>query len=422
MTHPTASSMASVFGYLRTSFRQANHPLWVVLQQVGVRGLQAVKFLLAARLLGPEQVGLVGIALICLAVAEGMSDTGLAQAVVQNRRSVNRWQAGAVWTLQITRGAGIAVCLWLLASPIAWAFDAPASASLVALAGGVALLRNSLNPGLYLAQRQRNFRKLSVYEVTAAFVDIATTLLLIRAGLGADSMLLGSLAGEASKSAMTWTWFRFGIQPSMHWRLIARFTSFGKWIWGSSIITLLLNQFDKILVAKLLGTTEFGLYQVASRFAQLTVSDGSMALGQYLYPNFSHRYRESANSARAYFYHIAKRVIPVLTAIVTTLFIFAPLLLETLLGSQWTAAGSTLRILAIASGAGAAIALMVPYLRATAKPHIVTKAASIQLAIFAPLAIILGNLYNATGVALATTLGGIATAMFLLFNIRGKNE
>ena len=49
--------MAYVTGYLRSSLRQANHPLWVVLQQVGVRGLQAMKFLLAARLLGPEQVG-----------------------------------------------------------------------------------------------------------------------------------------------------------------------------------------------------------------------------------------------------------------------------------------------------------------------------------------------------------------------------
>lgn len=412
--------MASVSGYLRSWLRQANHPLWVVLQQVGVRGLQAVKFLLAARLLGPEQVGLVGIALICLAIAEGMSDTGLSQAVVQNRRSVNRWQAGAVWTLQVTRGTGIAVCLWLLASPIAWAFDAPASASLVALAGGVALLRNSLNPGLYLAQRQRDFRKLSVYEVTAAFVDIATTLLLIRAGLGAASMLLGSLAGEASKSAMTWTWFRFGIQPSMHWRLIARFTSFGKWIWGSSIITLLLNQFDKILVAKLLGTTEFGLYQVASRVAQLAVSDGSMALGQYLYPNFAHRFRESASSATTYFRHITTWALPVLFTIVVILIFLAPILLDVLLGPQWIAAGPTLRILTIASGAGATITLMVQFLRATGKPHIVTKAAAIQLTIFTPLAFILGNLYNATGIALATTIGGVVTAMFLLYHIIGK--
>ena len=264
---------------LRAAISQPGHPLWVIGQQVVVRGLQAGKFLLAARLLGPEQIGLVGIALICLAIAESMSDTGLAQAVVQHKRRLNQWQAGAVWTLQGARGIGIALALALLSSPIAWAFGATSAANLVALAGGVALLRNSLNPGLFLAQRNRNFRKLCGYEVAAALVDITTTLLLIHSGVGAASVLLGSIAGETSKLLMTWSWLRTPMRPTLRWQLIAPFTSFGKWIWGSSIITLLLNQMDKILVARLLGTSEFGLYQVASRLAQLVVADASVALG-----------------------------------------------------------------------------------------------------------------------------------------------
>ena len=378
-----------------------------------MRGLQACKFLLAARFLGPEQVGLVGIALICLAIAEGMSDTGLSQAVVQNKRSLNRWQAGAVWTLQLSRGLVIALGLFLLSTPIAWAFGATSATGLVALAGIVALLRNSLNPGLFVAQRNRNFRKLSIYEVSAAVVDITTTLLLIRAGMGPASVLLGSVAGESSKLLMTWSWFRVSIKPTVQWRLIAPFTSFGKWIWGSSVITLVLNQLDKILVAKLLGTTEFGFYQVASRVAQLVVADASVALGQYLYPTLSHRHRMSKSDAKSYFARVLLFIVPVLIVVSGLLMIFAPWLIATFIGQKWQSAVSILRVLSLAMLFGGVIALLVSYARAVGQPQIVTRAAAFQLAALALLAPILIWKFGAIGMAWATTGALFVSVIYL---------
>lgn len=57
---------------------------WVLLQQVVVRGFVALKFLAIGRILGPEAIGAVSIALLAVAIAEALSDTGLAQAVVQD--------------------------------------------------------------------------------------------------------------------------------------------------------------------------------------------------------------------------------------------------------------------------------------------------------------------------------------------------
>src|ERR1700722_2735843 len=59
--------------------------IWVLLQQIVVRGFVAVKFLAIGRILGPAAIGSVSVALLAVAIAEALSDTGLAQAVVQGR-------------------------------------------------------------------------------------------------------------------------------------------------------------------------------------------------------------------------------------------------------------------------------------------------------------------------------------------------
>jgi len=55
--------------------------IWVLLQQIVVRGFVAVKFLAIGRILGPAAIGSVSVALLAVAIAEALSDTGLAQAV-----------------------------------------------------------------------------------------------------------------------------------------------------------------------------------------------------------------------------------------------------------------------------------------------------------------------------------------------------
>ena len=78
---------------------------WVLAQQVAVRGLVAVKFLAIGRLLGPAAIGSVSVALLAVAIAESLSDTGLAQAVVQGRDAPTRDELGAVFTTLVARGA-----------------------------------------------------------------------------------------------------------------------------------------------------------------------------------------------------------------------------------------------------------------------------------------------------------------------------
>src|ERR1700761_8880046 len=88
---------------------------WVLIQQIVVRGLVAIKFLAIGRILGPSAIGSVSIALLAVAIAESLSDTGLPQAVVQGHETPSRRELSAVWTTLATRGLLVAMLLVALA-------------------------------------------------------------------------------------------------------------------------------------------------------------------------------------------------------------------------------------------------------------------------------------------------------------------
>lgn len=392
---------------------------WMLAQQVSVRGLQASKFLLAARYLGPQQIGLVGIATLTLAIVESLSDTGMAQAVVQRPNRVSSEEAGAIWLMQLLRGLALGVLLLALAVPITLLLQVPTAAGLVMFAGVIPLVRNSSNPGVFLVQRERNFRRLSIYETASAVVDIGVSIFLIYRGVGELSILIGTVAGELLKVLLSWTWFRVPVIPSFRWSKIKEFTDFGKWIWRGSVINLILNQFDKVLVARAIGAAELGLYQMAARLAQLIVADAAIAVGQYLFPTFSQKYRISSSTVNRYFKGVISILLP-LGVVVTMLLAFsADWIVGVLLGRSWLGAVPLLQIMSVSMFFGGLIAILVAYLRSIGAPQRVTQASMVQLCVLGLCAPVMVMKFGSIGMAAASAIAlGSATLCLAIRVIR----
>ncbi|MEJ3644203.1 oligosaccharide flippase family protein [Pseudomonas bubulae] len=409
--------MFSAIQLIKKMNYKPDHPLWVVSQQVIVRGLMALKFLIAARLLGPEQIGLVGIALLSLATVEAMTDTGMSQAIIQNQKRISPNEAGAAWTLQVLRGLILGISLIILSTPISIFFKLDESAQLIIIAAAIPVLRNSINPGYFLKQRDRNFKVVSFYESSAALLDFIISIIFIKLHFGAASILIGSIASETLKFTLSWTLVKIKIIPTTQWKSIKELTNFGRWVWGSSIITMILNQLDKVLVAKLLGTAEFGLYQVASKIAQLLISDAITALGQFLFPTFSKKFRHSFQEAKKYFSKTIIRIGFSVALIATLVSALSTNILSIALGEEWLAAAPVLRILSIGMFLGACITILVSFSRAVGKPQLVTQAVIIQLITLSISAPILINKFGSVGMALGSCFAMLSTVAYLTYRI-----
>lgn len=374
-----------------------------------------IKFFVAARLLGPEAVGLVAIAILSMAIVEALTDTGLQQAIIQNRKRLESTEAGALWTLQATRGMLIFLALLVLSEKFASLLNAPGASSLIQATAFVAVIKNTVNPGPSLMLRDRNFKGTALYEVVASATDLLTTFTLILIGLGPVAMVIGTAAGETMKLVLSWLAFRMPLTPNTRWGHIAHLTNFGKWIWGNSVLTLLLNQLDKILVAKYLGVSELGFYQTAARICQLLIAEPAIALGQYLFPTYAKLFRDSPREARRRFLKVLKLTFAYLSMAVVLVLLTSGHIISFALGDAWRDTQTLTKIFVFPMTVGALIAAFVPYLRAIAQPKQILIASLVQLMTLAISAPMLLPSLGASGMIISLGIAGATSLAYMLF-------
>jgi PST family polysaccharide transporter len=388
---------------------------WVLLQQVVCRGLVAVKFLAIGRILGPSAIGLASVALLAVAIAEALSDTGLSQAVIQGEAPPTRNEFGAVWTTLASRGILIALLLVACAPLMDAQFHLGGALGLVQIAALLPLLRGVSSPAYFLAQRDRRFQSIARIEISCACVDCVVGIALAFAGAGPYSLLLGMMTGETFKGVLTWTTLSPRPPIRLAWSGIGHYLGFSRWIWASSVVTLVINQFDKVMVGKLLGPTQLGSYQMSSRLAQMLLADAAIAMSQYLFPTFAAHHRGGPHGAARLFRIYLGATALGLFVVVIVLRATAQPLFQFVLGDAWLPAVPLFRIFVINMAIGALIAVLVSYVRAIGDARAATHASLIQAAVLIAVVPYATHRWGVTGIAWGMTLGLASGAGWMLY-------
>ncbi|VAW07937.1 hypothetical protein MNBD_ALPHA05-1049, partial [hydrothermal vent metagenome] len=104
--------------------RVARGAAWIFGGGVFARLLGAVNTIVVARLLVPDDIGLVAVAIVSMQLLQGVSDIGVAQAVVRFR-DADRADLDTLFTLSALRGLAIGLVLAAAAPVMAAVYNDP---------------------------------------------------------------------------------------------------------------------------------------------------------------------------------------------------------------------------------------------------------------------------------------------------------
>ena len=396
--------------------------IWVVLNQVVSKSLMALKFLMAASFLGPKAMGVVGVLLVLYAIVESLTEFGLIHAVIQSKKVPKKAELKSIWWALFVRGLGVSVIIFLIGTlfPITeYQEDFYLSALILA---AVAFLKSAASTNLYLAQRNRSFKKIFILGGVGGVFDLFVMLLFLFQGYGVVSVFAGLVVAEFIKVILTYFIFSRDseflltlMNPSFN---VSKFANYGKWIWGSNCLNLLLNQSDKLVTNAMLGSTSLGLYQMGGRLAQLGVADVAIAFGQYLFPSFSRLNSDKERLTSL----LSKSMAYMLVFSISSALLVGVLaeLVPIIVGEAWKESVNILRVLVVSMANGAMISVLVAYHRAVGHPKRVTVASLFQLVVFVPSLVGLTYFYGVMGTAISTVLGTL-TCLVVLYDFLKKD-
>ena len=112
-----------------------------------------VRTIVVARFLGPDAIGLMGIALLSLGFLEAVASTGVDTALVAKRKDAESFIDPA-FTIQLTRGLVVLGVLWIGAPAVARVVQTDAALGVIRSVGAIAVIRGLANPAVSLAVRR----------------------------------------------------------------------------------------------------------------------------------------------------------------------------------------------------------------------------------------------------------------------------
>lgn len=342
---------------------------WMVVQFGGARIVTFLVFLVLARLLDPEDFGLVAIATVFVALLQLLVEGGFSQAIIQ-RVDVERGHLDTVFWTSVLTGLALAGGLALAAGPISRLFGEPLLAQILpVLAIGLVLGALGSTQGAQL-RRALRFGPLGVRALVSNLVAGAAGVGLAVAGAGVWALVAQFLVLSAVQTTLLWGLggWRPGLAVSR--RHFTDIFAFSRNTLGNRVLAFADKRSDDLLIGAILGPITLGLYAVAYRLLTSIMDVLTSTLLGVAFPVFAKLQTEPARLRHTYV-----RVLKIGAAVAFPLFLFftiaADEAVRVLFGEKWLAAAPIMAVLALFGALQATLTITESCLTAIGRPQVV---------------------------------------------------
>jgi O-antigen/teichoic acid export membrane protein len=307
--------------------------------------LRAGSMLILARMLMPEDFGLIGMATVLMAIAERFKDLGLSTATIQ-REEISQEQASSLFWINVGLGVLFMLGFAGISKPVAIYYgDDRVMAIVIALSlcflfGGMTVQHQAL------LRRQMRFGRLATVFFFSELFSIGMAVAMAMKGfnywaLVGKEIVRGILI--AGGIFLTCPWI-----PGRPRRTegLASMLHFGKHITGFNVILFIARSLDQILIGKIYGATTLGFYRQASQLVALPVGLIQHPIN-YVAEPFLSKIQYDHQEYNRYYIKIISHSAFVFMPMIMYLIIFFEEVTFVVLGPKWIPSSFIFRILLI---------------------------------------------------------------------------
>jgi O-antigen/teichoic acid export membrane protein len=372
--------------------------LWRVLELIGVKAIFLVRVLILARLLAPEDFGLLAIAVTTIGFLLSVTDFGMIPALVQ-RTTIDDRHYNAAWTVGLIRAIAVAGTVALAAPLIAGVFAEPRAIDIVRVLAIRPVLEAAASIKVAGLIRNLQFRSLAFVKLSEAVLNTIVSISLA-SSLGVWALVAGALAGAAAYLLTSYLLAphspRFILESAVSRPLIR----YGRWIFLTGLIAVFGGAVLKVAISRQLGITELGLYFLAARLAFMPADLASKVAGSVAFPLYA-RLQSDIRQATRTFWALLTGMATLLLPVCGLIIALAPSLVEDILGPRWLGTTPVIRVLAVVGMIGLLGEAIVPVLKGFGQPYKVAALEAVQSLLLIGLVWWLTARYGLIGAAIA---------------------
>ncbi len=263
----------------------ARGAVWMVAMRWSLRAIGLINIIILARLLAPEDFGLIAMAMVVYGLFEMLSDANVDLPLIRMRRP-SRADYDTAWTIQLTLGTGLTVLLVVLAPLIAEFFGDPRVTLVVQIVALRGVILGLLNIGTVDFRRELDFSKEFRFGVWRQLFAVALNLAIV---LALRNYLALAIAVPVSAAAAVVLSYRMSAyRPRLSLARFRQIWPFSQWLIVYYTAEYANDRADDLIVGRIAGATVLGHYTFASQIAVMPVHEVVAPVVRALMPTYAH--------------------------------------------------------------------------------------------------------------------------------------
>ena len=310
---------------------------------------QLIIMLILARIVSPEELGLLTLALVWIRIAMPLLEMGFGNSIIQSQNLTSEQFSTLFWIQQ-----GSALILSLLTYSIVgfamtFFFEYEIIEDLIRIAAPLFLVAAPGLLHLALLKKELNFNRVAQVQVGGNVVEVLVAILLLLSLHSVVAIVYAIMAKYLAHTLLSlWLTRKSTL---LKWRFsLVRTKSlirFGIFDVGSQIINQFSGQVDKLVIGKFLGPTALGLYSLAWDIMITPLGRLTGIFNQTAFPVFSKIQNDTQTLGTTY-HLINKSIYLIILPLFTLMALTSETFIITLFGPQWIEAAPLLTILLVA--------------------------------------------------------------------------
>ena len=301
-----------------------------------------------ARIIIPEEFGIVAIATVIIAFFAIFSDLGIAPAIIQNQ-NLDEKDLSNIFSFTIYMGLFLTLCFFFSANFIAKYYDNPILIPLCRILS-VNLLFSSLNivpNALLFKDKQFKFiaYRTLIVQIIAGAIAVAAAL----SGLGIYSLLINPVISSIALFIMSFIKYPQKFILRFSFTSLRKIFAFSSFQFMFNLINYFSRNVDKLAVGKYLGMTPLGYYEKSYRLMMLPLQNITNVISPVMHPIFAD-YQNDLKQLSSSYIKVVKFLSFIGFPLSILLFFTARELVLMIFGPAWEPSVLTFQILSVSVG------------------------------------------------------------------------
>ena len=321
---------------------------WMIALRGAIRLTGLVSTIILARILTPNDFGVVAIAMVVVEMFEMLSYTGQGAAIVRHRDPTCQHYDTA-WSINVMIGFGIGIAIFLVAPLSSFYFHDERSVIVMQCLALRPIMSGFENTGMIDFRRDLQFNRVFGYNLYAKLFSFIVTITLAVVLRNYWALVAGILCGQFARTVLSYVMHRY--RPRLSFAKMSEIWSFSIWTFIRFMGGYFESQVDVIAVGGATGANSMGRYTIAKDIGTSATDEIISPMLSVLFPVMA-RYQHDPKELRQLYLRMLGWAVIIGASTGIGVWLVAPDMVPLVLGQKWVGITPLIGWLAVSASIG----------------------------------------------------------------------